>query len=84
MSKPMELVASLLRKWIMRGFGVIWFVARGNRGGVLWVRRWWITPLVKRVASVQRLGWFSFEFGFPLEFDHVGKSTHFIKGSVVL
>ena len=84
MSKAMALVTSLLLKWIMRGLGVIWFVARGNSAGVLWFRRWWITFLIERVASVQRLGWLSFEFGFPLEFDLVGKRTHFIKGRVVL
>ena len=80
----MELVATPLLKWIIRGFAVIWFMARGNQGGVLWFRRWWITPLIERVASVQRLGWLSFEFGFPLEFDLEGKRTHFIKCSVVL
>jgi len=48
----MVLVASLLLKWIMRGFRVICFMARGNQGGVLWFKRWWITPLVAMVVSV--------------------------------
>ena len=84
MSKPMAFVASLLLKWILRGFLVIWFVARGKRDGVLWFRRCWITPLVERVASVQRLGRLSSKFGFILEFNFVGKRTNFVKGSIML
>jgi len=48
----MAFVGSSLLEWILRGFWIIWFVAKGNQDGILWFRRWWITPLVEKVASI--------------------------------
>jgi len=84
MSKPMAFETSPLLKWILRGFGIVRFVARGNWDGILWFRRWWVSPLVKRETPVRRLWWFSSKSGFLLEFNFMGKRTNFVKGSIML
>jgi len=86
MPKSLTIVTPPLLMGIKGWFGGVWFSQGYDRLGSLWLKhRRRETPLFEsRVGSSRGFWGVSLEFGFLLEFNFVGKSTHLVKGGVRL
>jgi hypothetical protein len=86
MSKPLAFVTSPPLMGVKGWLGWVWFWYGSGRRGVLWFGHGvWGTPLVEsRVGSLRGFRKVSFELGFLLEFNFVGKGANLIKGGEML
>ena len=64
MPETLALVAPMLFMWVQTWFAQVWLENYMGRGPGLWHGRWRDTPLVERVAPLERLGGYPFSLAF--------------------